>query len=646
MSIQRARRENERGAIMVIFALTMVVMIGMLAIAIDLSYGFVENRRAQNASDFAAFAATQQLNGTSTCNGTAAAPNMAQLVAMVQDLTAQNAADVGTQWTGTFLNGSGTALTGAGATFGPNTNNLSTEFPPFGACGVAVNATPSWNTAFAGVFGVTKLNGGGNAKVANTGKSKPFGIISLNPSGPHAILGGGSGSFTVSGDIVLNTNVKEQPWTEQHNSWSWDDAIDAKSGSNLKVYGTINTVSGTASGDPLWPLDWCFGENSAGQDMPIQGEGDDASGSNTYGSGQQPNYDPPCSVGTVTVEYDNINPTISQITDPLQSTGAPTDPFSAKPACPGLSSMPQWSTTNVTAPTTLAPGEYLNPVTITSSATFGDCSASSDPSNYPGVYIFDQGLYIDPPAGDTVSSGGAGVVLATKTPYQGTQAPGNVSSSGTGNGGPCLPGDSTVSGAPGTNPRTGYEVDETMPCSLPGGGTAMYGTEELYGVTAYTDAGPFSQDKSNYGTGSNFSLLIGGAGTVNLTGPTYGGYGGSGSDGLVLYQSSGTQANFGFDAEPGDSATINLNGVVYNASLTTSPTYDFWDNGIPFYAGGTLQAGYGAGWSDPPASSGTGSVTITGTAIVDDFNTDGSTGITILGKPYDLPGGGSLSLVG
>jgi hypothetical protein len=37
---------------------------------------------------------------------------------------------------------------------------------------------------------------------------------------------------------------------------------------------------------------------------------------------------------------------------------------------------------------------------------------------------------------------------------------------------------------------------------------------------------------------------------------------------LVLYQDPDTQANYGFNAEAGDDATINLTGVVYNASLT------------------------------------------------------------------------------
>jgi hypothetical protein len=131
---------------------------------------------------------------------------------------------------------------------------------------------------------------------------------------------------------------------------------------------------------------------------------------------------------------------------------------------------------------------------------------------------------------------------------------------------------------------------------------------------------------------------------VTLTGATSGAYGGGdGTPGIVLYQDPNTQANDGFDAEAGDAATIAITGVVYNASLTddgAEAPLDYWDGvggGVPFYAGGTLQAGYGTGWSDGPAES-AGSVTVTGTAVVDDFDTDGTTAMTLLGRPYTLPG--------
>jgi len=677
------RREEQRGAVMIIFALSMILLVGMLAIAIDLGYGFVQSRRAQNASDFAAFAASQQLNGATTCNGTAATPDMAQMVTLVQDMVSDNAKDVGKGWTATFVNGTGVTLTGPGATFSQTVNNSASSFPPGGACGVVINASPTWKPFFAGVFGVNSLGADGHAKVANVGNGPNFGIISLNQTGPHAILGGGSGQFIVNGNIILDTNVQEQPWTAYFNGYCYDDAIDAKafgagsSGSNLSVYGTIDSYGGSVScpdwnppgGNvtaPLWPLDWCFGNTTGLAGLNGYATAQPGQPNPTYTPGatnSPPNVNPVCSQpapDVVNVSYNYIYPSQTPISDPLKGSGAPSNPFSADPTCPGLPLHTDTTTTTVANGATLEPGEYTQPVVIQGSAQFGDCSAfgGTEP-HYPGVFLFKAGLWIDPAAGSQVTSGTAGVVIATQAPYAPLLSIGaaaddssgdvqNVPSGGTGNGGPCLPYPTDASsGTPGGS----YETDGTnAPC----------GTTGEYGVEAYNDqqsgAGvdgcPSSNScfpqTGNYGTGDNFSLIVGGAGTVNLTGPTYGGYGGSGTPGLVFYQDPNTQANYAFDAEPGDSAAITITGVVYNNSLTQPPPFwNIWDNGIPYYAGGTLQTGFGAGWSSStgPTPS-TGSVTINGTAIVDDFNTDGATTIDIQGAPYTLPGGGSLSLVG
>jgi len=39
-------------------------------------------------------------------------------------------------------------------------------------------------------------------------------------------------------------------------------------------------------------------------------------------------------------------------------------------------------------------------------------------------------------------------------------------------------------------------------------------------------------------------------------------------------------------------------------------------------------------------------VTINGTCLVGDFNTDGGANITIFGQPFSLPGAGRLSFIG
>jgi type II secretory pathway pseudopilin PulG len=639
--LRGAGGNGEDGVILVLFSVAMVVLIGIAAIAVDGSFGFVQNRRAQNATDFAAFAASQQLNTSTYCSGTAT-PSTQDIAAIVQELINRNDAGVSNNWSAQFLGNNGQPIldgNGQPVSFSPGRTSGT---PPPGACGVSITAKPVWAPFFAGIFGVHQLKGYASGSVANTPSGNPIGIVALNKVGPHEILGGGTGTFVISGNIFLNTDVSHQPWTSSVSGWQWDDAVDAKADSNLYVYGTIATNNGTYGGEPLWPLDHCFQPTIVGDLQP--GE---TSPSNVAYSGGNPATSPPtyvgkCSEGSVTVDYNAIAPNFAQIDDPLSGSGAPANPLSAATniACPGMATQyygpgtVSASASNVT----LEPGVYTSPVEITGNATFADCSGYSGEAAYPGIYRFEAGLWINPKSSnDTVR--GSNVVIATQAPYplggntfNGTATPGN--------GAPCLPAGTKASSVNGGQSEvTSNACGATSP--------------QAYGVVAYGDSS-IAVDPSMSGTGTNFSLMIGGSGTVDLTGPTTGAYAGTnGTPGLVLYQDPNTQANYGFDAEAGDSASVDITGVVYNASLTnygsTAPL-DYWDGsggGVPFYAGGTLQTGYGTGWSGPaaPAQS-TGSVTLDGTAIVEDFNTDGATTITILGQPYTLPGGAKLSLIG
>ncbi len=642
---RRAGEDSERGVVLIIIALALVVLIGMMSIAIDGSYGFVQDRRAQNASDFAAFAAAQRLNSSFYCNGVGA-PTTAEIVDIVNIVVQKNDAGLGTAWTGEFLDKTGKVITDANnnpVTFATG----STGLPPAGSCGVNIVATPKWPPFFAGIFGKHQLGGRATASVApKATQTNSIGIVALNKVGPHEILAGGTGQFVVSGSIFLNTDVTHQPWSGSFQdpttgvTWTWNDAIDAKVNSKLYVYGTIHSNNSTANGQSEWPLDTCFSPN-------IEGYGNPSPSMPAYQSGDPANGLPGVQMncqehgGSVDVDFNNIDPTNNQIDDPLQSTGAPPNPLNASTdiACPGstLQTNPPM-TVGSNGVTQLTPGEYTTPVEITGSAHFQDC-----PGGYTGIYRFDQGLWINPQgATDTVT--GSDIVIATQNPYpMAGNVPDVAGVFGTGNGAPCLP-STTMSSGPSGN---GTPVAETS-------GNVCSGTNPpTNGVIGYGDS-TFTADPAETGTGNNFSVIIGGVpgSSVTLTGPVNSAYGGAnGNPGLVLYQDPTTQANYGFDAESGDGADIAINGVVYNASLSdygANAPLDYWDGpggGIPFYAGGTLQAGFGAGWSPPPAGS-TGSVTITGTAIVDDFNTDGATPITILGEPYSLPGDSTLSLIG
>jgi hypothetical protein len=607
---------------MILFALAMIFLLGMVAIALDGSFGFVQNRRAQNATDFAAFAGAQELNGSSLCTGSGAAPSTTRMANIVQDVITSNSSTVGSAWIGQFLDNAGSKITGTGGTF---TSSSNSGYPPPGACGLSVNTTSAfvWPSYLAGVIGQPQLQGFASAAVGTGTTGNSVGIASLNKVGPHTILGGGSGKFVVSGDIFLNTNVQAQPWTASKNGWQYDDAIDAKVGSQLTIYGTVHSSNGTYNGQGLWPLDWCFGQNG-----PIL----NAAGTEPYGPGKPPAYPankPACSVGAVDLSYNHIDPTLVAVDDPLKAAGAPPNQFGTTINCPGLAMLTDPAIPG--AGGTMKPGEYTTAVHITTKMTFGDCSALGGGA-YPGIYRFDKGLWIDPQSAVTVD--GSNVVLTTKLGYPvAGNVPGGGSpfaATGAGNGAPCLP-----------NPTTGQlgaESDYSAASICSGTSPTKYGATLASGV---------------YGKGDNFSIMIGGVpgSTVNLTGPTTGLYAGLGNTpGVVLYQDPGTQANYGFNANSADGAAISITGVVYDASL---PNYGsgvaayYWDpgNGIPAFAGGTLQTGFGAGWSVGPAVS-TGSVTITGTTVVDAFNTDGATTITIIGKPYRIPGGGALSLIG
>jgi Flp pilus assembly protein TadG len=663
----REARRDESGVVLIIVACAMVVLIGMSAIAIDASYGFVQNRRAQNASDFAAFAASQQLNGSVFCNGTST-PTMQQISAIVEAIVGANSPDAKTTWTGQFLDTNGAEIPSSvtNATF----TSASTGYPPNHSCGVRITATPKWPPFFSGIFGVHQLGGYATAKVAPKATTLPnIGIVALNKYGPHEVLGGGTGSFVVSGDIFLNTQVNAQPWSGTYTdpttnvSFDWDDAIDAKQGSNLYVYGTIHSQYGTNSAEQEWPLDHCFNPDVLGQvhadpaptDEQQYNPGDpSAAGSNLPDRQMACDSTFGTTTYTVNVDFDNIDADATQIADPLTAVGSPPNPLaSTDNTCPGAASTAVFGAIDPTT-TTLMPGIYTQPVEITGPAGGGTVTFQDCPGGYTGVYEFQQGLWLNPQAGVTVNAND--VVIATQAPYPlagnvpgADTTPGDASTfvaSGAGNGAPCLPAGTTAS-----VPSGGESEVTTNPC----GGT----NPQEFGVVGYVDQDE-QPDPTEYGTGNNFSLIIGGAvgSTVNLTGPTSGAYGGTqGNSGLVLYQDPNTEANYGFDAESGDGATIAINGVVYNASLPdygapaadggTTPE-DFWDGtggGIPFYGGGTLQAGYGTGWSSGPAGS-SGTVKLTGSAIVDNFNTDGDTGITIIGQPYTLPGASTLSLIG
>ena len=166
-----ATRPPQRGQILVLFTLALVVLLLGTGLVVDGGYAFSQRRTAQNAADFAAMAGTRivgeartgQPPGAGTAGNVQAAINSA--------LLANNALLESAQ----YVDASGAALgnvVGAGAI-------------PANAMGVAVNATTSWRPFFLGILGVDNWEATSTATAMTPGSSKGGGVL---PVGLNATI--------------------------------------------------------------------------------------------------------------------------------------------------------------------------------------------------------------------------------------------------------------------------------------------------------------------------------------------------------------------------------------------------------------------------------------------------------------------------
>ena len=143
--------DSERGSTLVMFALTLMVLLGSLALAIDLGIGYVERRVVQAVADSAALAGVQRL----TDNG-----SDSQILAAINDyVRVENplrAYESGRAYTAEWL--SGTTRVGT----------VGQASRPSGVTGILVTVTGNVPTVFANLWGITEvhavaLGGGGHS---------------------------------------------------------------------------------------------------------------------------------------------------------------------------------------------------------------------------------------------------------------------------------------------------------------------------------------------------------------------------------------------------------------------------------------------------------------------------------------------------
>ncbi len=693
------RRTSQAGQVMVLFAISLLVLMLMVGIAIDGGFGLLQYRQAQNAADFAAEAGAKALYPQCTDLGTPVTGQ--EMVYIINALIANNSpsTNVATDpygWTGYYLNALNQPLTLSGHDIPVYDTSTGTPVdPPTGACGVHLNVTPQWPPFIEQIMGVTHLQTAAGAAARNPASAggPQTSIVALAENGAHDILMAGDGKFEVQGTIYDNANgcLNYNSTQQIPNCSSWGginnpDILDGKQSGTMYDWGTLEYSTIVNS-----PWDGCFGSPSPDTKT-------------TTVSSTWPPANPPSPLPTDVANCSANNTKV--YTDGWQSTGKgqitstpsglPPAPTPSNAGC-GLIS----DGTSQTLPGTVTedgmtftggvtnyfPGVYHSPLVITGNAVFMNCSQAygvvgADPPA-PGVFYFDQGLAIRPASGKQVA--GQDILLATQDPLpNGTisTTPGAPGYQNVGDGEPAIGlGSSdctrTSSGETCTGPAgTSYGCPNG-----PAGTNCNSDANALCGNSVCFKQNPVAANSSTcspepnscLGQGLNDALQIGGNGTVTLTAPQDGTWNefltwqeNTALDGTSAYTAGSTvEANIGFDPLVGDSANINLTGVLFDNSdqQGQNPKNEqYWGGNasLPFIPGGQLVAGFGIA-TDPnypsdgsaygawgtgltcgagqPGAGGAGcNITINGLAMVDMFQTQGETQLAINGSAISIPG--------
>src|SRR5580698_5838078 len=141
-------KPDRRGAILPLFALMLVGLIGFLALAIDIGIIAVAETQCQNAADNAALAGARTLNGAANGN-TSAATSTAQAAAAINPILSKSASS------------SQVAVQHGAYHYDYTTMTFTPQFPPVAPDNynlTQVTVTPGVSSFFSRIFGFTSIN--------------------------------------------------------------------------------------------------------------------------------------------------------------------------------------------------------------------------------------------------------------------------------------------------------------------------------------------------------------------------------------------------------------------------------------------------------------------------------------------------------
>ncbi|MDX6620023.1 MAG: hypothetical protein QOK36_2409, partial [Gaiellales bacterium] len=170
--MQRAR--GERGQVLLVATLALLVLLGIAAFAVDVGYAYYAKRQLQSATDAAALAGAQDLPTAATAISTATSYAAANTPANLSGLTFTYATKC-----------TATAILATGCVSNVNPNEL------------VVTGAASTNTWFAKLFGISHFNVATHANACSPCSSTPVDIvIAIDRTGSMCSPTGNNGACT------------------------------------------------------------------------------------------------------------------------------------------------------------------------------------------------------------------------------------------------------------------------------------------------------------------------------------------------------------------------------------------------------------------------------------------------------------------
>ncbi|HLY14071.1 MAG TPA: pilus assembly protein TadG-related protein [Candidatus Limnocylindrales bacterium] len=185
-------RPGGEGQVVVLFALALLVILGVTALVFDVGQNFVDRRKEQDVADAAALAAARYIQA---CPAPQSAANCPAAVNAAVALASSQG----------YVDGQASVHVTVKIPPGPET-----EFAGIPGT-VEVNINSTRGSFFSGVFGMTSQGTGALAVAQNSsGYTLPYSLLALDPTscGTNKITG--TGGVTVGGTVHVDSNCSSQ----------------------------------------------------------------------------------------------------------------------------------------------------------------------------------------------------------------------------------------------------------------------------------------------------------------------------------------------------------------------------------------------------------------------------------------------------